>query len=411
MSLTGQDKAYETKYGFKVDADGYFMKDFNQATRLPEDYKIHSSSIDSMVQGLTQNKPPIGLLSVSFQPPMKHVDIVQTIKSNYKVFSQVMGKELEDIEGENISREELKNLPKGFRYDRTTLEVQKVFQNRVDVDAEFSNRPQSEKSKIHNYISYTSVDDKKVLFRNAGKSTMGPWGGGWDIKEDRYTQKDGGLSKGGLFVAFMQKNQILEGKFSYVGKMNGYDRHIDKEAYTTHFQMAVESFMHPDKLDKMDLSALPEDLREYAEHLKLAYEMNPDIQKNVNADEDEEEYKDPLQMLFEQLEENLKENLKIAFENAMKARLKAKKEAQAKKNEELKEILEKSSKELEKYLELLKAMQDALNENKDEKDKMHIEQKDFKNAFYSLIGAQDIITKNTYDSEMNNFYAKLNYIV
>ena len=35
--------------GYKVDKDGFFTSDFNKAAGIPSDFKIHSSSLESLV--------------------------------------------------------------------------------------------------------------------------------------------------------------------------------------------------------------------------------------------------------------------------------------------------------------------------------------------------------------------------
>ncbi|HHS6947055.1 TPA: Cj0814 family flagellar-dependent secreted protein [Campylobacter jejuni] len=40
-----------TAYGYSVDKDGYMGSDFNKAAGLPEDFKIHKSTLDEIEEG------------------------------------------------------------------------------------------------------------------------------------------------------------------------------------------------------------------------------------------------------------------------------------------------------------------------------------------------------------------------
>ena len=45
-----------TVLGYKVDSDGYFMSDFNKAAGIPDNFKIHSNTMESLVRIQTQDK-------------------------------------------------------------------------------------------------------------------------------------------------------------------------------------------------------------------------------------------------------------------------------------------------------------------------------------------------------------------
>ncbi|TQR61251.1 Cj0814 family flagellar-dependent secreted protein [Campylobacter troglodytis] len=58
--------------GYKVDKDGYFTDEFNKAAGIPSDYKIHSSTMQQMIEQATSYKP--------FGIPLRtNIDIAQTI--------------------------------------------------------------------------------------------------------------------------------------------------------------------------------------------------------------------------------------------------------------------------------------------------------------------------------------------
>ncbi|MBX1354434.1 hypothetical protein I9047_04525, partial [Campylobacter jejuni] len=47
-----------TAYGYSVDKDGYMGSDFNKAAGLPEDFKIHKSTLDE-IKKAAENDPVV----------------------------------------------------------------------------------------------------------------------------------------------------------------------------------------------------------------------------------------------------------------------------------------------------------------------------------------------------------------
>lgn len=93
-------------YGYSVDNLGYMGSDFNKAAGLPENFKIHKSSIDEIVR--FNNKTYLFTPSPD-QKPFENIDVADTVKQYYKLFNAVVpeGKE-------TYSQSDLEKLPKGF---------------------------------------------------------------------------------------------------------------------------------------------------------------------------------------------------------------------------------------------------------------------------------------------------------
>lgn len=64
--------------GYEVDNEGYFTSDFNKATGIPEDIKIHSSTMESLVKVSTNEKDPFRAF--------ESIDIAKTVGNAYKIF-------------------------------------------------------------------------------------------------------------------------------------------------------------------------------------------------------------------------------------------------------------------------------------------------------------------------------------
>ncbi|MEN3904767.1 flagellar biosynthesis protein FlgG, partial [Campylobacter jejuni] len=73
-----------TAYGYSVDKDGYMGSDFNKAAGLPEDFKIHKSTLDE-IKKAAENDPVVSstkeYLGVSSY--YSNIDIANTIKQYY----------------------------------------------------------------------------------------------------------------------------------------------------------------------------------------------------------------------------------------------------------------------------------------------------------------------------------------
>ncbi|WP_155759015.1 Cj0814 family flagellar-dependent secreted protein [Campylobacter concisus] len=71
--------------GYKVDKDGYFTDEFNKQAGIPSEYKIHSSTLESLVRIETQ--------SDYMQRTFDSIDILKTVNNAYKILSQVVGED------------------------------------------------------------------------------------------------------------------------------------------------------------------------------------------------------------------------------------------------------------------------------------------------------------------------------
>lgn len=92
--------------GYKVDEDGYFTSEFNEAAGIPKDYKIHSDTLKSLVNVNTNS----GILKADF----KNIDIAKTVGNAYKILSQVVGEDVLNSK-ESFSKEDLAKFPSRIR--------------------------------------------------------------------------------------------------------------------------------------------------------------------------------------------------------------------------------------------------------------------------------------------------------
>ncbi|EAH9150049.1 hypothetical protein C5O32_05305 [Campylobacter jejuni] len=98
-----------TAYGYSVDKDGYMGSDFNKAAGLPEDFKIHKSTLDE-IERFNQN----GMADETSGNYYNSFDMASIVKSYYNSFNQVISAFPNDKT--SFSEADLEQLPKGLNY-------------------------------------------------------------------------------------------------------------------------------------------------------------------------------------------------------------------------------------------------------------------------------------------------------
>ena len=227
--------------GYKVDKDGYFTDEFNKQAGIPSDYKIHSSTLESLVRIETQ--------SDYMQRTFDSIDILKTVNNAYKILSQVVGEDTLNSK-DSFSLDEIRNFPQGFSYNRQSMQVTKI-NNSIhefgSAAADFNGK-ESNKQMISTLFfnpSFKGGDGRQPLKpttdifnnNNGGKENtiigifMDPHG-------EKYTNKDGSITKGGLIAAVINNNlDVREGETTAQGKREGYDKSIDSKEFNRAFEL------------------------------------------------------------------------------------------------------------------------------------------------------------------------------
>ena len=227
--------------GYKVDKDGYFTDEFNKQAGIPSEYKIHSSTLESLVRIETQ--------SDYMQRTFDSIDILKTVNNAYKILSQVVGEDTLNSK-DSFSLDEIRNFPQGFSYNRQSMQVTKI-NNSIhefgSAAADFNGK-ESNKQMISTLFfnpSFKGGDGRQPLKpttdifnnNNGGKENtvigifMDPHG-------EKYTNKDGSITKGGLIAAVINNNlDVREGETTAQGKREGYDKSIDSKEFNRAFEL------------------------------------------------------------------------------------------------------------------------------------------------------------------------------
>ncbi|ECR1616219.1 hypothetical protein F0J89_05900 [Campylobacter jejuni] len=98
-----------TAYGYSVDKDGYMGSDFNKAAGLPNDFKIHKSTLDE-IERFNQN----GMADETSGNYYNSFDMASIVKSYYNSFNQAIRAFPNDKT--SFSKADLEQLPKGLNY-------------------------------------------------------------------------------------------------------------------------------------------------------------------------------------------------------------------------------------------------------------------------------------------------------
>ena len=227
--------------GYKVDKDGYFTDEFNKQAGIPSGYKIHSSTLESLVRIETQ--------SDYMQRAFDSIDILKTVNNAYKILSQVVGEDTLNSK-DSFSLDEIRNFPQGFSYNRQSMQVTKIHNSIHEFGsaaADFNGK-ESNKQMISTLFfnpSFDGGDGRQPLkpttdiFNNnnggKGNTVIGIF---MDPHGEKYTNKDGSITKGGLIAAVINNNlDVREGETTAQGKREGYDKSIDSKEFNRAFEL------------------------------------------------------------------------------------------------------------------------------------------------------------------------------
>ncbi|HED0867502.1 TPA: hypothetical protein R4M65_001611 [Campylobacter coli] len=103
-----------TAYGYSVDKDGYMGSDFNKAAGLPEDFKIHKSTLDE-IKKAAENEPYIADMKQYFgvSEYYTNIDMAETIKQYYNLFSNALSQSFPN-DKTSFSEADINSMPSGY---------------------------------------------------------------------------------------------------------------------------------------------------------------------------------------------------------------------------------------------------------------------------------------------------------
>ncbi|EGS1332162.1 hypothetical protein ACEUFF_000981 [Campylobacter coli] len=238
-------------YGYGVDANGYMGSDFNKAAGLPEDFKIHKSTLDE-IKKAAENDPVVSSTKeyLGVSEYYTNIDMAETIKQYYNLFSNALGQSFPN-DKTSFSEADINSMPKGYAINGIKSMDFNDPSNRMNIThlRDFSNSsianiyqtPEQMKEAESLYIQSGSLIDginghsfglSLEEIKNVSK------GEDWQFNPDMsvYPQnEDGSYSKEALFMSFLKSygsGQPVESpKTTLNPKVEAYNRAMAKESF------------------------------------------------------------------------------------------------------------------------------------------------------------------------------------
>ncbi|HDW9237996.1 TPA: hypothetical protein RNC24_001884 [Campylobacter coli] len=101
-------------YGYSVDKNGYMGSDFNKAAGLPEDFKIHKSTLDE-IKKAAENDPVVSSTKeyLGVSEYYTNIDMAETIKQYYNLFSNALSQSFPN-DKTSFSEADINSMPSGY---------------------------------------------------------------------------------------------------------------------------------------------------------------------------------------------------------------------------------------------------------------------------------------------------------
>ncbi|EIT3185043.1 hypothetical protein L1256_000617 [Campylobacter jejuni] len=240
-----------TAYGYSVDKDGYMGSDFNKAAGLPEDFKIHKSTLDE-IKKAAENEPYIADMKQYFgvSEYYTNIDMAETIKQYYNLFSNALGQSFPN-DKTSFSQADINSMPKGYAINGIKSMDFNDPSNRMNIThlRDFSNSLISNVYKTPEQAKEADEIwlDSGCMIKGLSSETLGlsleeiknvSKGEDWQFNPDMsvYPQnEDGSYSKETLFMSFLksQGGQPIESlKTTLNPTIEAYNRAMAKESFS-----------------------------------------------------------------------------------------------------------------------------------------------------------------------------------
>ncbi|EDP6916579.1 hypothetical protein GVJ46_03825 [Campylobacter jejuni] len=240
-----------TAYGYSVDKDGYMGSDFNKVAGLPEDFKIHKSTLDE-IKKAAENDPVVSSTKeyLGVSEYYTNIDMAETIKQYYNLFSNALGQSFPN-DKTSFSQADINSMPKGYAINGIKSMDFNDPSNRMNIThlRDFSNSLISNVYKTPEQAKEADEIwlDSGCMIKGLSSETLGlsleeiknvSKGEDWQFNPDMsvYPQnEDGSYSKETLFMSFLksQGGQPVESpKTTLNPKVEAYNRAMAKESFS-----------------------------------------------------------------------------------------------------------------------------------------------------------------------------------
>ncbi|HED8208546.1 TPA: hypothetical protein R6C81_001388 [Campylobacter jejuni] len=240
----------DTAYGYSVDKDGYMGSDFNKAAGLPEDFKIHKSTLDEIERVAEYNVSDIREY-LGVDKYYSNIDMAETIKQYYNLFSNALSQSFPS-DKTSFSEADINSMPSGYavggdkcmnfndpnnRMNITHLKdfsgalVSNVYQ--TSEQAEKADDLWADSGNMINGLKPETLGLSLEEIKNVSK------GEDWQFNPDMSfypKNEDGTYTKEDLFMSFLksQGGQPVESpKTTLNPKVEAYNTAMAKESFST----------------------------------------------------------------------------------------------------------------------------------------------------------------------------------
>ncbi|EOB2830238.1 Cj0814 family flagellar-dependent secreted protein [Campylobacter jejuni] len=211
------DISNNTAYGYSVDKDGYMGSDFNKAAGLPEDFKIHKSTLDEIERKAENNsyisdkKQYLGI-----DKYYTNIDMAETIRQYYNQFNQIINHTFGDVNRTSFSEADLNNLPKGISFTTSdkTIGIMPKSYDKLTISNYYNTQEQYKEIEQLGMFAHINTGLQQLNFTPQSMQTQ-------NLDEDTlkdtfnpdmsvYPQNgDGSYSKEALFMSFLKSTGAL----------------------------------------------------------------------------------------------------------------------------------------------------------------------------------------------------------
>ncbi|ELI4288500.1 hypothetical protein Q7112_001668 [Campylobacter jejuni] len=247
------DISNNTAYGYSVDKDGYMGSDFNKAAGLPEDFKIHKSTLDE-IKKAAENDPVASSTKeyLGVSEYYTNIDMAETIKQYYNLFSNALGQSFPS-DKTSFSEADINSMPSGYAVGGDKCMNFNEPNNRMNIThlKDFSG------ALVSNvYQTSEQVKEADDLWADSGNMINGlkPETLGLSLEEIKNVSQakyecdfkpdmsfypkneDGTYTKEDLFMSFLkaQNGQPVESLNTTLNpKVEAYNRAMAKESFST----------------------------------------------------------------------------------------------------------------------------------------------------------------------------------
>ncbi|EAJ4652165.1 hypothetical protein C5K65_07425 [Campylobacter coli] len=211
----------DTAYGYSVDKDGYMGSDFNKAAGLPEDFKIHKSTLDEIERKAENNSYTSDIKKyLGIDKYYTNIDMAETIKQYYNQFNQIVNHTFNDTNKTSFTETDINSMPKGISElssDKTIGIMPKNY-DKLTITNYYNTQERYNEAEQLGMFGHINIGLQPLNFTPQSMQTQN-----LDENSVKYTfnpdmsvypqNEDGSYSKEALFMSFLKSSggEALEG--------------------------------------------------------------------------------------------------------------------------------------------------------------------------------------------------------